>query len=133
MTGQVIIFAGSLAGVTLLVLAVRWLGLGPAPVITDETSARQLAEDAICGFDARDAVLDASGHGALVSNGDGRILLLAPHGAHFAARLLDAASRVQRSGTTLSIDTGEARFAPATLDLGPAAAIWEQRLTSLGG
>lgn len=133
MTGQVIIFAGSLAGVTLLVLAVWWLGLGPAPVIPDEASARLLAEDAICGFAACDVALDAAGHGALVSNGDGRIILLAPHGAHFAARLLDPASRAKRSGNTLSITTGEARFAPTSLDLGPAAAAWEQRLAALGG
>jgi hypothetical protein len=124
MTGQLLVFVGSLAGVGLLILISRALGLGSDARIADEDEARDLADNAICGFDARSVTLDERGQGALLEDAEGRIMLLAPHGAHFAARLLDSTSRATRKGARLTIDG-------TALELGDAAGTWEKRLARL--
>ncbi len=124
MNGQLLTFAGSLAAVVILVLASWALGLGRGARIVDESEAQELADNAICGFEVEEVALDAGGHGALLLDGKGRIMLLAPHGAQFAARLLDGAARTARDGARLTVDS-------VTLDLGAAAGAWETRLRRL--
>ena len=124
MTGQLLVFAGSLAGVGVLILISRALGLGRDARITDEDEARELADNAICGFDVRAIALDTRGHGALLTDAEGRIVLLAPHGAHFAARLLDRSTRATREDSRLTVEG-------TTLELGDDAGAWEKRLASL--
>jgi len=124
MSGNLLVFAGSLAGVGFLVFVSWALGLGRNARISGESEARELADNAICGFAARTVTLDAAGRGALLQDNDGRILLLAPHGAQFAGRLLEPATRVSHKGGRLTIDG-------TTLDLGDAAGAWAARLKAL--
>lgn len=133
MTGGLVIFAISLAGVILLIFLSSWLRLGSRPSIADDTEAFLLADEILCGFEPAEAAIDASGSGALVSDRSGRILLLAPHGAHFAGRLLDGRCHVKRQGSRLEIAPGEAFVAGTSLDLGDVAPSWERRLAALKG
>lgn len=132
MNGGLLQFIGSLAAVCVLV-AIAWrlrLGGGGAR-LASEADARELADNAVCGFAALDIALDAEGNGALLRDAEGRILLLRPHGVHFAARLLDKASLVRRDGPILTIRTGETAFPETTLDLSEAAKAWERRIGAL--
>jgi hypothetical protein len=131
MSGELLKFLGSILAVGGLV-AIAWrlrLG-GSGAALADEGEARELADNAICGFAAAEVALDARGKGALLRDGDGRIVLLRPHGVHFAARLLDRASTVKRAGPILTIATGETTFAPAQIDLGDAAETWDNRIAA---
>ena len=132
MSGELLKFAGSLLAVSALV-AIAWrLHLGGSGArLANEAEARELADNAICGFAATEVALDSRGKGALLRDGEGRILLLKPHGVHFAARLLDKASAANRAGSVLTIVTGEATFAPARLDLGGEADAWDKRIGAL--
>lgn len=124
MTGQLLVFAGSLAGVGVLILISRVLGLGRDARIADQAEARELADNAVCGFEASAIALDARGRGALLADAEGRIILLAPHGAHFAARLLNPPIRVAREASRLTVEG-------TTLELGQDAGAWEKRLARL--
>jgi hypothetical protein len=124
MTGQLLVFVSSLAGVAVLILISGALGLGRDAQIAGESEARELADNAICGFQAREVVIDVAGHGALLEDAEAHIMLLAPHGAHFAARLLNQRARVTREETRLTIDG-------TALELGEAAGAWEKRIKAL--
>ena len=66
--------------------------------------------------------LDRDGRGALLRDAAGRVLLLRPHGVHFAGRILSGAARVRRDGDMLVIDTAERRYGAAQLALDDASA-----------
>jgi hypothetical protein len=123
MSTSLLVFAGSLAGIVFLVVVSFALGLGRGVRIADEAEARELADNAVCGFDAVEVALDSAGRGALLRNGEGHILLLKPHGAQFAALALDTAAPVSRDGAQLTV-------AGVALDL-PDAGAWETRLKAL--
>lgn len=130
MTAQLLQFAGSLAAVLLLV-AVAWhLRLGGEATIADEAEARELADNALCGFDAADIALDRTGRGALLRDAAGRIMLLSPHGNRFVGRLLDARARARLDGERLKIAVGDAHLAPARLVLADAPA-WCRAIEAL--
>ena len=132
MSGEFFKFAGSLLAVSALVFVAWRLRLGNGSVLAGEAEARELADNAICGFDAVELALDTGGKGALLRDSDGRILLLRPHGVHFAARLLDHSSSAHRDGPLLTVSTGEATFTPARLDLGEDnARSWDKRIAAL--
>ncbi len=114
-------FAGSLAAVALLVLAVWLLRLGGEAHIAGEAEARELADNAVCGFEAAAIALDRAGRGALLRDCDGRIVLLAPHGNRFVGRLLDGRARARLEGERLTVATGERRLAPVSLEVADAA------------
>ena len=90
------------------------------------------AEEAICGFAAKDLALDRAGIGALLRDTHGRVLLLRRHGAHFAARLLDSHAFARLDRNLLTIGTGEQTFGTITLDLGDQAQVWASSLRRLG-
>ena len=121
MSGDLLVFAGSLAGVAALVLASRLLGLGRNPRIADEGEARELAGNAIPGFDPHDVALDAAGRGALVRDRAGRVVLLSPHGARFVGRMLETPGNPERRGGQLTVGG-------VPLELGSKAAAWAARL-----
>lgn len=123
-------FAGSVLAVLLLVIVAWRLRLGGDPRIADEADARELADNALCGFDAVDVALDCAGRGALLRDAEGRIILLAPHGNRFVGRLLDAGARARIDGERLVITAGERRLAPAALELADAAA-WCREIEAL--
>lgn len=80
------IAAGSLAAV-LVLAGIAWaLKLGGGGRITDPAHAVRLAEDALAGFEARDAVVCGAGAGAVVFGVGGTIALIRPSGARFIVR-----------------------------------------------
>ncbi|HSJ78127.1 MAG TPA: hypothetical protein VK913_05270, partial [Erythrobacter sp.] len=117
-------FLGSLVAIVALVLIARWLRLGGTARIADEAEARELADSAVCGFSPSRIDLDASGEGALLHDGEGRIMLLAPHGMHFSARLLTGTATAVVEGDVLVVRSGERWVPPARLRLSENAGYW---------
>ena len=125
-------FAISLAAVLLLVLLARQLGLGGDVRLRGEAQARAESEAALGGFDPVDIAIDRAGIGALLRDGQGRVMLLRRHGAQFAARLLDSHADTRLDRNFLTIGTGETTFGQITLDLGDRAQVWAASLRRLG-
>ena len=128
MTAQALQFAGSLAAILILAWFARRLGLGGDERLREADEARRLAEEAVCGFDARDVALDRAGIGALLRGADGRVLLLRRHGARWAARLVDDPAGVRLDRNFLTVTTSEKPFGSVTLDLGDQAQVWAASL-----
>ena len=129
---QLIQLGGSIAAILLLWWLATKLGLGGDMRIRDEDHARQLAEDALCGFVPAELAIDRAGVGALLRDASGRVMLLRRHGGHFAARLLDSHSFARLDRNFLTVANGEKRFGQFTLDLGDNAQIWASSLRRLG-
>ena len=115
---------GSILAILLLAWTAKRMGLGGDIRIRDENHARRLAEEAICGFEPTDIVLDRAGMGALMKDAAGRHLLIRRHGAQFAGRLLDGHSDSRLDQNFLTIGTGEKAFGKVTLNLGAEAQYW---------
>lgn len=129
---KVLQLVGSLLAILVLAWLARRMGLGGDPRIQGDEEARALAEDAICGFDAQDLVVDRACIGALARDALGRILLIRQHGSHFAARQLTSHAGVRLDGRFLTIATDDRRFGTVTLDLGDQAQVWAASLRRLG-
>lgn len=129
------LFLGSLVAILALAGFARWLKLGHAPRLATEAEARAAAAEAIDDFEPVRIALDHQGHGALLQDGTGRLLLLKPHGNFFAGRLLTGASRADHQTghgrTGLRIDSGERRFGAITLQLDDPA-YWADAIKRLG-
>lgn len=131
MSGELLQFAGSLAAI-LVLAAIAWkLGLGGDARIRDEAHLRDLVDEALCGFEAREIAINPDGVAALASDGDGRVMIIRRHGAHFAARLLDRSARVHVREGRIVVDPADRRFGTVTLDLGVDAAAWAERIEAL--
>lgn len=132
MTSLAIQLTGSLAAVFFLAFLAYRFGLGGDVRIRSEDEARTLADDAICGFDAVDVAVDRAGIGALLRDGQGRVMLIRRHGSHFASRILDSHAGTRLDHNFLIIETRERQFGTITLDLGAKAQIWAASLRRLG-
>ncbi|HEX9807240.1 MAG TPA: hypothetical protein VGA34_10120 [Alteraurantiacibacter sp.] len=132
MPGELFQFLGSLTAIAALVAIAWWLGLGGTARISNADEARELADNAVCGFEPAEIALDADGHGALLRDPAGHIMLLAPHGIHFAARMLGQEATARLNGERLTVSTGERRLRPITLDLGAQALAWCRRIEGIG-
>ena len=124
-------------GVSLIaIFALGWLArilqLGGDPRIADEAHARALADDAVCGFNARAVVLDRARVGALVRDARDRVMLIRQHGSNFAAREITSYAGIRLDGRFLTITTQDKRFGTVTLDLGDQAQVWAASLRRLG-
>ena len=121
----------SLVAVLLMAAIARWMKLGGDVRIRDEDQARLLADQAVCGFNPSEVVVDRAGIGALLKDAEGRQMLIRRNGAHFVGRLLDrnVAARLDRN--FLTIGTGERTFGKITLDLGKNAQYWASGLRHL--
>ena len=115
---------GSIVAILLLAWTAKRMGLGGDVRIRDNDHARRLAQEAICGFQPTDIVLDRAGIGALMKDASGRHLLIRRHGAQFAGRLLDGHSDSRLDQNFLTIGTGEKAFGKVTLNLGAEAQYW---------
>ncbi|MGB3738684.1 MAG: hypothetical protein WA948_04955 [Pontixanthobacter sp.] len=117
------------------ILAIGWLAarlkLGGDRRIANEDEARVLAEEAVSGFDPVDIAIDRGGHGALLRDKSGRILMLRQHGSHFAGRLFDRQPDARLDRDLLIIEGGDRPFGAVTLDLGPQAQTWAATLRSM--
>ncbi len=124
-----------LGGSVIAILFLAWLArrwqLGGDVRIADEAHARALADDAHCGFDPVDVVIDKAGIAALLKDSQGRHMLIRRHGAQFAARLLDRHSESRLDQNFLTIGTGESSFGRITLNLGNEAQFWASGLRHL--
>ena len=130
MSDQFVQFLGSLAAILVLAAIARGFRLGPAPTLKDESEARRAADEAVDGFAPLEIALDAQGRGAVMSDAQGRILLLRPHGTHFAGRLLTSRAEARVEGETLVVDTAERRFGAAHLEVADPQA-WVQRIEAI--
>lgn len=117
----------SLFGIVTLIFLAKALGFAKAPVLADAAEARRIAGEALHGFTAVDAAVARDGRGALVAGGDGRVALVRPFGDRWVVRIVNGAQAVVSDGR-LRLKPDEVMFAPAELDLGPAAAAWAKRL-----
>lgn len=124
-------FIGSLVAILALAGIARWLKLGPEPRLKNEAEARIAADEAVSGFEPVAIGLDRMGCGAVMRDAAGRVLLLRPHGGHFAGRLLTGEARALRDGDTLEIDTGEKRYGAVRLVLEDAGA-WARAIEAVG-
>ena len=124
-------FLGSLVAILALGGIAHWLGLGPSPRLADEAAARVAADEAVSGFTPTAISLDRDGHGALMRDAAGRILLLRPHGVHFAGRVLSPYARAYRDGAALVIDSAEKRYGAARLEVDDAST-WVDAIEALG-
>ena len=131
MMWQLAQLAASLVAILLLAWLARRLGLGGDVRLRSEDHARELADDAVFGFDAVDVVLDRAGIGALLRDAGGRVMLLRRHGAHFVARLLDSHAGIRLDRNFITIATAERSFGSITLDLGAKAQVWASGLRRL--
>lgn len=132
MPGFAIQAAGSLVAIIALAALAWKLRLGDGARLHDKESARRLAGEALCGFEACEIVLDRAGIGALLRDREGRVMLLKRHGAHWAARLLDSHAHARLDRQFLIVATAEKTFGAITLDLGPDAQVWAASLRRLG-
>ncbi len=127
-------FLGSLVAIVALAGIARWLGLGPAPCLANEEAARRAAQEAVDGFCANDVAIDRDGKGAILRDSHGRILLLRPHGAHFAGRILGPAARASTrtcpQGRALVVASGERRFGESAIVLADPET-WAARINAV--
>lgn len=129
MSATFLIAGGSLIAILFLAWLSARLGLGAEPRIRDEHHARELADDALCGFTSTDIAIDRGGAAALLRDEAGRVMLVRRHGAHFAARLLEPSATIRLEGGRLVVATSERRFGTAALDLGATAPRWLAELS----
>lgn len=118
------ILAASLLAVIALVFLTRLLGLGGEPRIRDADHARELADEALFGFEPVAIGLDKAGYGALLRDAEGRVLLLRRHGTHFAGRLLDRHTEARLDRNFLTVEPADRFFGTVTLNLGREAQVW---------
>lgn len=131
MTGKLIQMGASLFAIVALAWIALRLGLGGDARIRDEAHLRELAEEALCGFEPVETAIDRAGFAALARDAEGRVMLLRRHGAHFASRLLDGHTHVRLDRNFLVVGTSDRRFGEITLDLGDAAGAWAASLRRL--
>lgn len=131
MTAELIQMVASLFAILALAWIALKLGLGGDSRIRDEAHLRELAEEALYGFEPMEIAIDRAGVAALARDADGRVMLLRRHGAHFASRLLDEHTHVRHDRQFLVVGTSDRRFGEITLDLGDSAATWAASLRRL--
>lgn len=116
--------AASLAAILFVAWMVRRMGLGGDSRIRDEAHARELAEQALCGFDPVEIAIDRAGIGALLRDAQDRQMILRRHGAQFVGRLLDSSTQSRLDQNFLTIGTSDRHFGKVTLNLGDRAQSW---------
>lgn len=123
-------FAGSLLAILALAWIARLLRLGSTPRLLDDMAARFHANAAVEGFAPVDIALDRGGKGAILRDAHSRFLVLKPHGAHFAARLLTPAMKATTRDGALVILTGERLFGEVTLQIADPQS-WENAINAI--
>ncbi|WP_296721344.1 hypothetical protein [Erythrobacter sp.] len=127
--------AGSLVAIVALAALAWWMRLGPRAPLNHADAVRAIAGEVDDGFTPVDIACDEKGTGALVRDGEGRIMLIKAHGNRFAGRLLTAQARAALTGESdtfnIAIDCGEARFGRVFLTI-PDPAAWADAINRLG-
>lgn len=135
--GPWLMLATQVAVSLIMILALYWLAralrLGGDVRIADAAHAAALAEATFPGFAAEDITVDRARIGALVRNRAGHVVLIRRHGARFIGRELTHHKGIRLDRHTLTLETGDPRFGPLTLDLGTEAQAWAASLRRLHG
>ncbi len=107
----------------------RYLALGRAAGILQPAFARQIAFDALYGFDEAETVVSQDGQSALLTGHTGNYAIIQRHGAHFIAREFSAPVDCENVNDRLTLRSDVFPKGYVTLNLGPDAATWRARLT----
>lgn len=121
--------AGSAAAVAFLIVLAWKLGFSGRPELADQAHARALADEVPGGFEAVAVALDRTRCAALLRDASGRIVLIAPAGAHFVVRRLGPGSKAACEGGRLTVSGSGVS---ASLDLGREAGDWAEAIAGLG-
>ncbi len=130
-SAEVLKFGASLLAILLLAGLAHWLRLGGDVRIRDEDHARDIAREALFGFEAVAVALDRARIGALLRDGDGRQMLIRRHGVRFVGRLLSPGIEARLDQNFLTLGAGDRFFGSVTLNLGDQAQIWASGLRHL--
>ncbi len=122
---------GSLVAIMLLAWLAFALKLGGRPKLTSHNEAAHAAGEVADGFAPIESAIARDGAGALLRDAAGQIMLLKPHGAHFAGRILSEEASATTRRDMVIIDTGEARFGSVQLALNDAET-WVAAINQLG-
>lgn len=131
MTAELFKLAGSIAAIVFIAWLARFWKLGGDVRIDSEEQAREIAREALCGFEPVEIAIDKAGIAALMRDADGRHLLVRRHGVQWAGRLLDHHNEARLDQNFLTVGTGEKTFGPVTLNLGSQASHWAAGLRHL--
>lgn len=115
-------FAASLVAIGVLVGFCWALGFRGVPVLANAAEAERVADEALTGFRARDAILAENGHGALLRGDDGRLVVVRPVGDRWLVRVL--ASGARRDGDRLVLPAEAGAQAALTLPDSQRWAAW---------
>ena len=135
-----IVLAGSVVGITAMVLLNMWLGLSePARLRDLDDAVARLDTDSV-GYEAGEGgLVTPDGLSALIPSRDGRTLgLLVARGSDFVIRYLGPgsvrAAEADADGS-LQLRLNDFTFAPARLNFSSAdqAQFWAERLNALKG
>lgn len=111
---ELLMLAGSLAGVGLVVLVVYLLGLGQGSIASDEQAA-ELAEAFSAGFTPGMILRDREGRAALVADAGGNgFMLMKQAGSHASGRFLTT-PKFEQSDGKLIIDSEDRWFGPVSI------------------
>ncbi len=111
----------------LYVLA-RYLGLGRGTGILQPANARQIAFDALYGFEAAETVVGQDGQSALLKGHSGSYAIIQRHGAHFIAREFSTPVNCDSADDRLTLRSNIFPNGFVILNLGPDADKWRTRL-----
>ena len=131
MTAELFKLAGSIAAIVFIAWLARFWKLGGDVRIDSEEQAREIAREALCGFEPVEIAIDKAGIAALMRDADGRHLLVRRHGVQWVGRLLDHHNEARLNHNFLTIGTGEKTFGSVTLNLGAQASHWAAGLRHL--
>lgn len=131
MTAELLKLAGSIAAILFIAWLARFWKLGGDVRIDSEEQAREIAREALCGFEPVEIAIDKAGIAALMRDADGRHLLVRRHGVQWVGRLLDHHNDARLDHNFLTVGTGEKTFGPVTLNLGAQASHWAAGLRHL--
>lgn len=112
---SITLLVASILGVLGLAAAARLLGLGGGTL----GDPARIAEEALPGFMAQEAVTSVDGRSALVIGQAGDAALLKTHGVHVAARRLERPFRLELVADGVRVSSGERMFGSVTLFLPP--------------
>jgi hypothetical protein len=130
-TAELFKLAGSIAAIVFIAWLARFWKLGGDVRIGSEEQAREIAREALCGFEPVEIAIDKAGIAALMRDADGRHLLVRRHGVQWVGRLLDHHNDARLDQNFLTVGTGEKTFGSVTLNLGAQASHWAAGLRHL--
>lgn len=125
-------FLGSLVAILALAGLVWWMGLGGQPRLNGEADTRAAANEAVDGYTPAESTIDVHGLGAIMQDGNGRILVLKPHGNKFAGRVLTHGAAAEATDGTLMILSGEQHYGSVVLSV-ENPQTWADRINALEG